>query len=251
MGAPGQAAPAPSAQEPAEPSDMPPPEPAAEPEPAFVRPAPARTEAEAPVEPDAAMEPMISRSGNRLRLSLSYVSCMVVFIALVLLMVVVFALGRHSVRLPENQASAPSSDQSTEQAGIARAPAAGGTSGVGLPKLPPPARVQGKYYLIVQVLRGKSDRDMETAQNIVKFLDEKGLPADVGTFRSGGTEYYGVWSLTPFDSAKSSDAIAFAKRIDSELGPEYFKKYGEYNFMQRKKRGGELEPYYVKPPPPK
>ena len=46
----------------------------------------------------AAEQPTLSTAGGRLRLSLNYASCTVALVGLVLLLIVVFVLGRASVR---------------------------------------------------------------------------------------------------------------------------------------------------------
>ena len=167
-------------------------------------------------EPGAA-EPVFTTKGGRLNLSLNYVSCTVALLGLVLLLVVVFLLGRASVG--------------------DRPAAGGGSQAAG--QAPAGPWVAGKYYLQIQAMGGLSDTLRDEARQIARFCTDAKVPAKVyQTARQ-----YEFRSTTPFDSAASPEALQFAQRI-AELGKRYKTLYGKpYDFSQHD-RDGRFRPRY-------
>ena len=204
---------------------------------------PAAPEERPRVEPDRAVptirkphgpaEPMFATSGGRLRVSLNYLSCTIIVLGLVLALAGAFVLGR---------ATAPASP--VEKPGKTT-PGAGQVKGTPREARRPvtrmPQRVSGKYYLVIESLKGKSAKDLAEAKRIAEFCKQNGEPAEV---RSMGTRYI-VWSLTAFDSPRSEAAIRHARSIQDNLGKEYFNpaKNRNYKFLQMK--DGKFDPYYL------
>ena len=153
--------------------------------------------------------PMLSTDGGRLTLSLNYVSCMVVSMGVLLLIIGAFVLGR---------VTAPDSS-----------PPAGASTGKPVVK-----RQVGKYYLVIQTLDGRTPEARVEADRIVKFCSANSEPSEVKLLDKNLI----VWSLTPFDSAKSEEVIAHALFVQNELGAKYARKFGsKYKFIQPQKNG--------------
>ena len=187
-----------------------------------VEPAPARPQpiSRPAAEPGAA-EPVFSTRGGRLSLSLNYVSCTVALLGLVLLLAVVFLLGRASV------GDKPATNGGPKQAAAAAAQ--------------PPAEswAAGKYYLQIQAMGGLSDALRDEARLIARYCTDAKVPAKVVRTAT----QYEIRSTTPFDSAASSEALQFAQRIDA-LGKRYKTLYGKpYDFSQHD-RDGRFRPRY-------
>ena len=184
-------------------------------------------------EPSGPAEPMFATSGRRLKVSLNYLSCTIVVLGLVLALAGAFALGR---------ATAPASP--VEKPGKTTAgtrQVKGPVRGTRPPVTRNPRRVLGKYYLVIESLKGKGLKDRAEAERIAEFCKQNGEPADV---QSMGTKYI-VWSLTGFDSPRSEAAIRHARFIQDNLGKEYFKPSENriYKFLQMK--DGKFDPYYL------
>jgi len=172
-------------------------------------------------------EPIFAIAGERLKLSLSYVSCAGGLAILAALLVVTFALGwwggkrsglaaRRAGDVPFNPAVAPGLGQRERQA-------------------PPPSAVRqkGKWYLVIQGLGGTKQADRDEAGRIIAFLAASGEQAGLATYKSStGAMQYIVWSLRPFDSPGSNAAQDFARQTEA-LGKKYFDKHKTYDFRQR------------------
>lgn len=194
------------------------PEAAAEPDARDVAPPPAAEYA--PAIGDAEIAP-----APRLELSLGYPACVAIVAGVLVLLAAAFLLGRHSA-----PAALPEGDDGQVSAGVGagKAPAA-------------PARVKGKYYLVIQQLPGKSAKDLADARKIARFCIDLREPVQI----IAAARYYYVWSLRPFDSEQDTEAWAFAQKIE-RLGRKYHEKHGDYEFLQRKRRSGPLEPFLRK-----
>jgi hypothetical protein len=113
----------------------------------------------------------------------------------------------------------------------------------------PADRVKGKYYLVIERLKGVSEKDWAEAKTIQTFLGERkyqGRPI-VATIEKAGRnqDFYAIWTVSPgFDDPGSADAKAFALEVE-RLGREYSSKYGTYRFQQRARPTAELSPSYV------
>ncbi len=169
--------------------------------------------------------PVVSTTEGRLQLSLSYTGGTVIAVVLVLVIAAAFMLGRKTA-----QPSAPVTDSldaalNTDlmgDAGNASASEAAGSSAGGV-------RQTGKWYLVIQELKGNSPQDQAEAWRIVDFCKQHGEYADVVEFPR--RKKVAVWSLTGFDSGSSDGALEHAGLIEN-VGKLYFKKFRTYNFKQ-------------------
>lgn len=155
-------------------------------------------------------------------LSLNYVTCLVASMGVLLLIIGAFVTGRMTA------------SNSTPIAG-------GGRQAV-------VKRQVGKFYMVIETLKGRSPEARAEADRIVKFCGANGEPSEVQLLR----ENLIVWSLTPFDSKNSEEVTAHALHVQNELGAKYARQYGsKYKFSQPKKNG-KLVPVlypYAKPKP--
>lgn len=176
-------------------------------------------------------EALISTVPGRLRLSLNYVSCMVAAFGLVVLLSLAFWMGRASVGW-SSQATAGLAGTSD---GAGRSPA-----GPAAVVAQAPRRVAGKWYMVIQDLRGAAETNKAEAVRIVSYLkNEFGIPAEVRRYAGR----YVVWSFKPFDSRDGQDVRDYAGKIE-KIGQRYFKKYSTYRFSQR--HNGKLDPWMLK-----
>jgi len=179
----------------------------------------------------------IKTQQGRLQFSLNYTASVALAVVIVLLLVGAFMLGRATAPAGPGQALAgPEPPYRPDVLKRSAQQPSGGTA----------TRLKGKYYLVIETLKGRSDEDLAEAQRIVEFLSQKGEQATVQTFNVGGQKLvYGIWSLRPFDARDSQEALDYARRIE-QLGKEYFEKYKTYRFQQRRRPGQELSPSYVR-----
>jgi len=196
-----------------------------------------RTEPAAPSQPSGGRT-SAAKTAGQLQLSLNYVSCIAIGVVAVLLLAGAFWVGRVTARLGG-------------EAGPAELPATGETAAVNtaaLGQVPPaaPTRIAGKYYLVIQQLNNDSAASKVEAQRISDFCGLNNEKAEVRKFEDArGKQFWAVWSLTPLDSDRSSEAENHAKAIEA-MGKRYFAKYQTYNFQQRARPDGELQAYYVR-----
>lgn len=182
----------------------------------------------APREP----EPVVSTTSGRLRLSLNYVSSLVVCGVLILLLVGAFVLGR------------------------ATAPKAGPTAANNAAQTPTPApgqdkpRVAGEYYLVIEALPGQTAADKSRAEDIVKFCRERGEYATIETYQQKNQagqvirKFYVVWSKRGFDSPNTQAALQHASVV-ARMGEEYARKTGT-RFQFQPNRPGGAWPWFEK-----
>ncbi|HUU58541.1 MAG TPA: hypothetical protein VMZ50_03270 [Phycisphaerae bacterium] len=177
---------------------------------------------------------MVSTAANRLTLSLNYATCAVVAVGLLVLLAAAFWVGR---------ATAPP--------GTAQAAGLGGPGNAGKQQppdntkttLPPSNWVPGKYYLIIQQLKGLTPQDRTDADKIVDFCETNGVYADVAQRGS----HFIVLSYEPYESGQSTEGWQYARKVE-ELGRKYMTDGGgRYNFGQR--RNGKLDPWFIRFPP--
>ena len=189
--------------------------------------------------PGVAPEPIISTADGRLRVSLNYVSCGVASVALVVLLVVAFFLGRATAPSGGGPAvSVPAGQEQTVRTGNVRTPAGGGQ--------PLPKRISGMYYLVIQRMNGLTDRDMADAQKIVKQCSRSDIKASVGKFPSGKPVQYVVWSLEGFASRDSQGTSEYVGHVH-EAGKTYKRDFGKYDFSQLD-GSGNFNPWFVQQP---
>jgi hypothetical protein len=113
----------------------------------------------------------------------------------------------------------------------------------GAPPAPTAVRVPGKYYLVIQSLVGASKEDKVEAEQIMAWCAQQGEPATVATHTSTrtGKSRCIVWSLRPFDSPSSAEALNYARKIEA-LGKNYNAQYKRYDFRQQK--DGKFDPWF-------
>jgi len=176
-------------------------------------------------------------------LSLNYGSCVVVAVGLVLLLAGAFALGRRTRPrgVTDGPADVAGTDAGATPAGLVGADAVAPAAR--------PQRVSGKYYLIIQNLRGGGEAERKEGERIVAFCAERGEQATVEWFKNPrtGKAFLAVWSLTPFQSASGKENTAHAEWIET-IGRKYFEKHRTHSFQQRLSKDGPLQPTYVKAP---
>jgi len=104
-------------------------------------------------------------------------------------------------------------------------------------------RVSGKYYLVIQSLVGATTEDQAEAEQIRAWCAQHGEPATVAThtLAKTGKSRYIVWSLRPFDSPSSAEALNYGRKIEA-LGRDYKARYKRYDFRQQ--RDGKFDPWF-------
>jgi len=209
----------------------------------------ASTTSTPPSLPKAARKPAVVKTGGQLQVTLNYISCLAIALGLVVLLGGMFWLGR---------STAPTGGGDPEQAGMQNdgyRPGLLGQSGskggskTGAKQTPMrlPPRQSGKYYLVIESTGGKQDWHKEQAAKIQRFCYEAGEPSSIATYPAtrNTKEQVVIWSLTPFDSPRSTEATQHAKMVEM-LGGRYFAKHGHFKFQQRKNKDAPLDPWYLK-----
>jgi len=205
--------------------------------------APSAAPAREPARPRQAPRtaPMIAPEGNRLKFSLSYYVCVGVLAGAVVLLALAFWLGYI--------AGSPDAGNGAQQAKLGGQipvpPGSTGGNGGGPTQGTPTGRIAGKYYLIIQRLKGDTEADKAEADRIVSFCAEHGEPASVWEMPIGshGGKRYFVWSLRPFDAPDDPKGLEHAGRVE-EWGREYFARHSTYEFLQRTGRDAPFDPTF-------
>ncbi len=187
-------------------------------------------------------EPVLSVSAGRLIISLNQVSAIVVVLAIILLGVGAFFLGR---RTSQNASASPGRIQaqhnrSTTQLGDepvnvlprpdSPKPRPGGTGMV----RDDAQRQKGYSYLVIQ----GGIHTLKEAMDIKQFLYDKGIDATV--HRSTHTGMYMVKDMHGFRNISSEQtraAVAEYVAHIERLGKEYLRQGGRYGFKQRSSTG--------------
>jgi len=234
----------PVAPEPAAPVAKPP-----KPEPVKSRPAKPRTLAEsaAAITFTAPAEPMVSVEDGRLKLSLGHVSAALGVAGVLVLLVVSFTLGRWTAGPRQPEPAAKGTEEQPLKPG--QVPPMKASP---LPKVTPRPQASlletGKYYLVIQTMRGIKPAELSDARKIEKFCNDKGVPATVVTYTPRGrTPRYMVWSRKPFRLAETlgQEAGKHAELVEN-LGTQYFSAYGGYKFSQSRNPRGQVEGWFLK-----
>ena len=157
----------------------------------------------------------------RVTLSLNFVSCAVVALALATLLASMFVIGwKWGARSASaGRPAVPHRPDVLGKKNLRRTVAG--------PVLP--ERVAGKYYMLIQGLDGVAAEHWTEAKMIVDFCNKANLPADIGQTRD--PKQYVVWSLTGFDSPDGSQAQEYAQQIEA-LGKKYKDEHRTYEFRQ-------------------
>ena len=167
------------------------------------------------------LRPLLAIRDGRVAVSLDYVWCGVLGLALVTLVLAVFLLGW---KLGAGSAPGPGVPVPEKRDVLGEKDAARPK-----PRPPAPERVVGKYYMLIQGVEGMTEQHKAEAERIVEFCQEAGLQVDIGQMLD--PDQYVVWSLTGFDSPDSQEAKEYARRV-RELGKKYKAKYGTYELRQ-------------------
>jgi hypothetical protein len=153
--------------------------------------------------------------------SLNFVSCAVLGLALLTLLVSMLAIGwkwgAASATAPrEEPPFRPSVIDNKDPSDIPPKPVA-------------PQRVAGKYYMLIQGMDGVAAEHWAEAKRIVDFCNRENLPVNIGEMRKA--KRLVVWSLTGFDSPDNPEADEYAQQIKA-LGKKYKADYKTYEFRQ-------------------
>jgi hypothetical protein len=180
----------------------------------------------------------VGAEAQRVTISVTRAGAAAALAAVVVVVALAFVAGRMTAK-PAAQAAAsvapPIPAPEENSAGT-------GNNGSLVDKLP--ERVAGKYYLVIQKMKGDSQQDREDALKIATWLTkEKDEPAEVCQ-NSGRTKFFFVWSFKAMDSDKGQQADAYAKKIE-ELGQEYKRQFGRYWFGQPRDRQGRTIGWYI------
>lgn len=179
-------------------------------------------------------EPVVSISGGCLRLSLNYITCVAVGVAMVLLLAGAFLLGRAMSPLPGTASQADENQ--------AQGQPAGEPSGAKSTAAAEPPRQAGKYYLVIQGMSGMTEDLLAEARNIEKFCKAKGEQVSVNRYM-GNPRQYIVLSATGFDAPDSPDVAKYVDVIET-LGKAYQNQGGRYDFKLRG-AGGRAKPWFI------
>jgi len=191
---------------------------------------------------------LASGAGGQLTLKLTYAHCPLAGAGLALVVIVSVWAAYHlgSASIPAGPAAnAPLTDRVPSGQYVV---AGQGAAKSGSPAVAPvPAstllRVPGKYYLVIQSLVGASKEDQAEAEQIRAWCAQHGEPASVATHtlaRTGKSRCI-VWSLRPFDSPSSPEALNYGRKIEA-LGKNYNAQYKRYDFRQQ--RDGKFDPWF-------
>ncbi len=167
------------------------------------------------------LRPLLAIGDKRVAISLNYLWCGVLGLAMVTLVLSAFLLGwkmggpsdvRPREPVPEKREVLGEEDLTTTT-----------------PPAPLPERVDGKYYMLIQGVGSVGEQHLAEAKKIVDYCAKANLPADIGQMRDP-TQYV-VWSLTGFDSPDSPEAKKYFEQIKA-LGKKYKADHGTYEFKQ-------------------
>ena len=204
----------------------------------------ASTTSTPPAIPRAARKPAVVKTGGQLQVTLNYISCLALALGLVVLLAGAFWLGRSTA--PEAGGPAQAGMKAPFRPGLIGQ--GGNKAGAKQPEMKLPPRQAGKYYLVIESTGGAQDWHLEQARKIQRFCYfEGGEPSEVRKYPATQhtKEQYVVWSLTSFDSPRSTEATQHAEMIE-RLGARYFGKHGDFKFQQRKNKDAPLDPWYLK-----
>lgn len=168
-------------------------------------------------------DPVFASDGQRYRVSLGVGGWAIAAGAVLLAVAGSFWAGRMTAKPSWPTQTVANTGGPADQRGQANV---GGSSKV------LPIRTPDKHYLVIQGLEeGLTPARLKDAEEIVKFLDEKGEQATVERYPANSPKQYVVMSLTPIDGRDEAAQKAYAVKIQ-DLGQEYKKAGGRYDFRQ-------------------
>ena len=188
---------------------------------------------------------MIKIAGDRIRLSVNYVTAGVVVLIIFTLLLAAYVIGKKTGGSPAGDGQSAAGVGHEASGHVAAPPALPGSDTIisevqdGPVEAMPGKRDPNRYYLIIETLKGKTSEDYDDAEEIINFCAARGLPAEMVQIQGR----FAVWCLLGFRSRTSTAAIEHARQVE-RVGEEFFEKKKTYRFMQRNKRGGELIPFF-------
>jgi hypothetical protein len=188
----------------------------------------------------APVEPVFSADAGRLRVSLSYLSAGVGAAGVVLVLIAAFVLGRTTASPKQQQAGATPPGPPPLKPEVVRG-TGGEQSHPPLTTQTIPPRVKGKWYIVIQDMLGTTPAHQEEAAKIAEFCTQNGKAASA-VLQQGRCYVLGA---TPFEATNDPAAPQYAAEIEA-LGKKYKQQGGKYDFMQRKTRGGPVDPLFIK-----
>ena len=194
-----------------------------------------RLSGEAPVPTIAAVPAVprgVSTSGRLLSVSLSQTGWVATATCLIVLLGVVFWLGR--ITAPSQRQAPPQAALGTE---TQKPSVVGDSTATNQPTST--SRTPGLYYLVIQGTRGTDQKHKEDAWAIRDYLASQGMTSEVRLW-TGANKQYVVWAYQGFDSPRSDQAKRYVDMIE-ELGRRYKTAGGQYGFEQRKD-----DPWFIK-----
>lgn len=197
--------------------------------------------------PEVRRNPIVSVTSGRLIISLNQISAVVVVLAIILLGVVAYMLGR---RTSPDASASPDRIQALRNPDVIRL-GDGSVKGLPVPGSPPPGqdgsgmisddapRQKGYSYLVIQ----GGIQTLKEAGDIKKFLYDKGVNATI--HRMNHTQGYMVKDMKGFPDMRSEQARAARKEHVAQierLGKMYQRQGGRYDFKQG---SGGTEPWMI------
>ncbi len=197
--------------------------------------------------PKVRRNPIMSVSAGRLIISLNQISAVVVVLAIILLGVAAYMLGR---RTSQDVSASPDRIQALRNSDVTRL-GDGSVKVLPVPGSPPPRqdgsgmisddapRQKGCSYLVIQ----GGVQTLKEAGDIKKFLYDKGINATV--HRMNHTQGYMVRDMKGFQDMRSEQTRAAVKEHVTQierLGKMYQRQGGRYDFKQG---GGGTEPWMI------
>ncbi len=163
-------------------------------------------------------EPILQTGDGRLRISLNYVSSLVLVGGILLLLAGAFVLGRKT---------APGGQAEAAQAGVGEVRTVH-------------HRYPDRWYLVLARVNGATDAARERAGQVASFFEQNGLPVSL-------IEHEGnwlVWSLKPFEARRSFESQQFAEKAQS-VSTRYPGTGVDFLPAQTARSG---EPWFARPP---
>ncbi len=189
-----------------------------------------------------ATAPIFKIAGDRIRLSVNFVTAGVIVLIIFTLLLAAYVIGKKTASPSGQDTSAASVGQTVPGQDK---PALPGSEAEVL-KIPdgpveaaPGHRDPKRYYLVIETLKGATSEDYDDAEEIINFCAARGLPAEMVNINGR----FAVWCLLGFKSRISDAALEHTRTVE-RVGEEYFAKKKTYMFMQRNKKGGELRPFF-------